>query len=148
MLNSVGLSNPGIKVLLGYSQWKMRTEPFLISFMSVEKNPAERIEELKEFIGVLSWHLYSFRTKIGLQLNFSCPNTSHNLWDLEEEIETALDHVSRLKIPIAVKINALASPRAAANISRHRACDAICVSNSISLGRTARTNPLGKDIRQ
>src|SRR3989344_2132726 len=47
-LNAVGLSNPGLVLLLNAFAWQNRTEPFVISLMSLARTPAGRLEEFKK----------------------------------------------------------------------------------------------------
>ena len=44
MLNSVGLSNPGLGALLATGQWQKRTNPFLLSIMSLADTTQQRLE--------------------------------------------------------------------------------------------------------
>ena len=133
-LNSVGLAGPGAQFLLDTGRWQARTDSFFISFMSVEPTRAGRMEELKTFVALLKHYLPGFRGKVGLQINFSCPNVGLHPEELIAEIAEALDIASVLGIPLVPKINMLVSPRLAAEITSHRFCDALCVSNTLPWG--------------
>jgi hypothetical protein len=130
-VNSVGLSGPGAVALLNTDCWQAREEPFLLSFMSVEKLPEDRLEELSRFVSILKLEQTRFKTKFGLQINFSCPNVGLDPSALTAEIETALDITASLSIPIIPKLNTMVPPAAAVKIGSHHACDAICISNTL-----------------
>ncbi len=131
VLNSVGLSGPGAWALLATGKWQARTEPFFLSFMSVGKFKEDRLEELRDFTALLVENLPRFRAPVGLQLNFSCPNTGHALVELVDEIGEALDVAAVLGIPLMPKLNLLVPVATAKEVSDHPACDALCVSNTI-----------------
>lgn len=133
-LNAVALSGPGAKFLLHQNKWQKFNEPFQISFMAVGQTREERVEELHQFCILLKSELPRFLAPIGLQLNYSCPNTGHEMATLQDEIYVGLDIVEALNIPIVVKINLLMPPPIISKISRHPACWGICVSNSIPFG--------------
>ncbi|MAG11905.1 MAG: hypothetical protein CMI52_03810 [Parcubacteria group bacterium] len=135
-LNSVGLPGPGADALLRTDRWQRRTEPFLISFMSVLKIPEDRIGEFTQFCRLLAEHRNRFRTPFGLQINVSCPNagldTSHLTDEVKEYVCIANQH---LDIPIMIKINATELVAVAKKMSLIDGCDAICVSNTIPWGK-------------
>jgi len=135
MLNAVGLSGPGAEFLFEYESWQERTEPFFISFMSVKDTAEKRTAELQEFVNLFAQHLPSFKAKVGLQINYSCPNIGIDPDSLIFEALTGLNIASNLGIMLMPKFNVLASPRAVKTISNHFACDAICVSNTIPWGK-------------
>jgi dihydroorotate dehydrogenase len=136
-LNSVGLSGPGAIVLFARGYWQRRRKPFFLSFMSIAKTAAERQRELAEFVSLFQSYLPMFRTRVGLQINFSCPNVGieHEERELVEEMQRALWIAATPGVPIVPKINVLFSPDAAKKISEHPACDAICLSNTIPWGK-------------
>jgi dihydroorotate dehydrogenase len=133
-LNAVGLSGPGAAALLNDGRWQARRDSFFISFMSVEKSFEERREELIRFVALLRSYLHRFRGRVGLQINFSCPNTGLNPAHLITEIGQALEIASVLEIPLVPKINLLVPPAVAAEISLNANCDALCVSNTLPWG--------------
>ena len=135
VLNSVGLSGPGAKALLEEGSWQMQIEPFFISFMSVAKEPSERHEELRKFIQLLGEYLPTFRTMVGLQLNYSCPNVGLHTEALLNEVSTGLKIAAGLGIPLVPKFNLLLPVRAALQIAEHPNCDGICISNTIPWGQ-------------
>src|SRR4051794_20119064 len=49
VLNAVGLSGPGLEALLADGRWQARTDPFFLSFMAVEADPAERLAKAGVF---------------------------------------------------------------------------------------------------
>jgi dihydroorotate dehydrogenase len=102
-LNSVGLSNPGCRALLADGRWQARTEPFMLSFMPIGKDRAERFKETQEFVEILSAELPKFKAPVALQVNLSCPNTEHAAASLEEHL-CLLDVLEKLGIPLVPKI--------------------------------------------
>jgi dihydroorotate dehydrogenase len=134
MLNSWGLSGPGAEELLNWGEWQLRTQPFMISFMSTDSSEHTRLRELEAFVNLLYRHLPSFQTKLGLQINLSCPNVGLDPSALVGEALTSLDIASQLDIPLIPKINALVPADVVAEMARHPGCAAICTSNTIPWG--------------
>lgn len=135
MLNSVGLSNPGLAGLLGTGLWQQRTEPFFISLMSLQDHPLRRQTELRLMVDLLEFCRHDFQAPYGLQLNLSCPNTGHDPRDLIREATISLEVASRLNVPLMPKFSIASAPiRAILELEKHPACDAICVSNTIPFG--------------
>lgn len=136
VLNAVGLSGPGTPTLLSNGRWQRRTgDSFFLSFMSVQPTPDERLEELRVFVRLLRTQLGSFSAPVGLEMNFSCPNTALDPSVLIKEVGQALDVAAELDIPLQPKFNALVSAQAVCDIARHEACDAVTMSNTIPWGR-------------
>jgi dihydroorotate dehydrogenase len=133
-LNAVGLSGPGACALFERRHWQARYDRFLISFMSVEKEPAARLKELKIFVRMFQENLPDFHGKVGLQINLSCPNVGLQTEELSGEAKEALDIAGPLGIPLVPKINLLVSPHVAAGIAAHPDCDALCVTNTLPWG--------------
>lgn len=133
-LNAVGLSGPAATRLFETKKWQKRTRPFFISFMAIGRTPAERIEELQRFVHLFQTYRRSFITPIGLQMNYSCPNTGHDTRELIEEVEVGLTEASQLGIPLIPKFNILLSTADAVRIGAHPACDGVCISNTIPWG--------------
>jgi len=111
--------------------WQQRKQPFFLSFMSVEKEKSERLSELRAFVKLFKQHLPQFRAKVGLQINYSCPNVGLNIAKLIDEAKTGLKIAAELGIPIMPKFNVLAPVDAVKQITDEKDCDAICVSNTI-----------------
>ena len=135
VLNAVGLSGPGAKALLADGRWQLRREPFLISFMSVANSAAERLMELKEFIELLKRYKAAFKSRFGLEINFSCPNVGLHLDELMDEVDKALLIASELDVPLVAKFNLLLSSEQAWQIAAHPLCDAIDISNTVPWGQ-------------
>lgn len=135
VLNAVGLSGPGVKTLLKYDRWQRKTKPFLISFMAVCKTKNDRIEETRRFVSLLKEELDFFCSKVGLEINVSCPNTEHNSTELAREAIEYLKIASSLKIPLVVKLNVLISNETVKRIADSGLCDAIDISNTIPWGQ-------------
>lgn len=135
VLNSVGLSGPGAETLFGLDRWQKIQKPFLLSFMAIDTTPKKREEEIRIFTDLLRRALPDFLTSIGLEINISCPNTQHNPNELIKEAVSQLEIASKLKIPLAVKLNVLASPYAVKEICDSGLCDGIECSNTIPWGQ-------------
>ena len=134
-LNAVGLSNPGAESLLAQGKWQKRKDPFFLSFMAISATKEERMKELEEFVELLLLHKNYYRfSHFGLQINMSCPNVGLHPERLVKEAVSVLKAVSILDIPIMLKFNILLPVEAALKISKHSACDALCVSNTIPWG--------------
>lgn len=131
-VNAVGLANCGILQMLGREVWQAKTEPFVISFMSVAPTAEERIIELHRFIMILKDYLPYFNAPFALQINFSCPNAGINPMDLISEVASSLDVAGILGVPIMPKFSiSQMTVESALEISKHEHCDAICMSNTI-----------------
>ncbi|MBI3495342.1 hypothetical protein HY065_01810 [Candidatus Berkelbacteria bacterium] len=141
-LNAVGLSGPGAHKLLELGFWQNWNHgPFFLSFMSVEADAARRLEELQQFIALLVPQLQHFKSPVGLQVNFSCPNVGLDLTHLVGEIHEALEICNQLrqrKIPIIVKLNPMVPRDAVIAIANHKFCDGVAVNNTIPWGSTDR----------
>lgn len=137
VLNSVGLSGPGLPYLLDQGHWQKRTKPFFISFMSVAQTKEDRIKELEHACTMLQKCKHTFMAPFGLQLNVSCPNTGLDPKKLVCEIQNCLDCCTILdgRIPVMIKLNVLANPNELHDITSHKRLNAICVSNTIPFGQ-------------
>mgnify|MGYP001287831682 CR=1 FL=1 len=135
VLNSVGLSGPGAESLFSRGLWQRMTNPFFISFMSVEATKEQRVEEAKRFAEIFASELSSFSTRVGLELNISCPNQEHCPLSLIDDAVDQLQPFSGLDIPKIIKVNALTPIEAVVRIAASGLCDAILVSNTIPWGQ-------------
>jgi dihydroorotate dehydrogenase len=135
VLNSVGLSGVGAENLFARGLWQRMANPFFISFMSVEATKEQRVEEAKSFARVFAREMPSFSTKVGLELNISCPNTAHCSLSLIDDAVDQLQAFSGLGIPVILKVNALTPIEAIVRIAASGLCDAILVSNTIPWGQ-------------
>jgi len=135
ILNSVGLSGPGAWYLLLRRIWQKMKKPFFISFMAVGEDRRRRLHEVEQFCDLLEIELPMFYSRVGVELNISCPNTQLNPTDLVEEAIYQLKPFSGLGIPIILKLNVLTPIEAALKISDSGLCDAISVSNTIPFGQ-------------
>lgn len=133
VLNAVGLTNPGLAALLADGRWQERTEPFLLSFAAVGASTEARLSELRLFAEALSMTLPSFKAPIGLQLNISCPNSGHAQAALDERWQM-LDIAAAIGVPLMPKASIVMPVDQAVALSRHPACDALCVSNTVPWG--------------
>lgn len=131
VLNAVGLTSPGAKALLTYGYWQRMRYPFFTSFAAVSDSVESRLEEYKAFVMLLKPYLRYFLAPVGLEINFVCPNKEHVSMPRVEEIWEALNILSSLNIPLVAKMNILMSHEACLEVQKHKACDAICMSNTI-----------------
>jgi dihydroorotate dehydrogenase len=135
VLNSVGLSGPGIEFLLNDGRWQQMTEPFFISYMSVAPTSQERLDELNQFVDILQKRLPEISAPLALQINFSCPNVGLHLDELNHEVGAALDAAQVLTIPLVPKFNVLLPSEDIIAMSHHHAFDAVCISNTVPWGQ-------------
>lgn len=134
ILNAVGLSGPGAKILLDTGRWQKLIEPFFISFMAVGSSRTERIEETKRFVNLLFGYLDRFVTGVGLQINISCPSTEHGTRELADEAIIFLKIASDLGLPLDLKINTLVRNEIVREVQDSRLCDVLTISNTIPYG--------------
>lgn len=135
MLNAVGLSGPGIQILLNMLRWQRRTEPFWISIMSVANTREERLSEIRELALIIELEKEFFKAPFGLQVNVSCPNTGHDTRELAQEALEVVQIVSEVRVPIMLKFSIDSVPdEVIMELNDHPDCDAICVSNTIKFG--------------
>ena len=132
VLNAVGLSGPGLRFLLDTGEWQKIEKPFFLSFMSTGETSEARLEELRTAVDMLKDELPKFKAKIGLQINFSCPNTGHAQEELVKDIHESLAIASVLNVPLVPKISVLIPPDKAGEIIQDPNCDAIAISNTIA----------------
>lgn len=131
VLNAVGLTSPGVKSLLACGSWQHIRHPFFISFAALSDSVEARLDEYKAFVTILKPQLRYFRAPVGLEINFVCPNKEHVSILTVEEIWEVLNILSALHIPLVAKMNIFMSQEVGLGVQKHRACDAICMSNTI-----------------
>ncbi|MBM3205153.1 hypothetical protein FJZ48_04245 [Candidatus Uhrbacteria bacterium] len=135
MLNSVGLSNPGLGALLDTGEWQKRTAPFLLSIMSLADTSQKRLEELRRMVESIGFAKERFSAPFGLQINLSCPNTGHDPHELIGESASVLEIAASLGVPVMPKYSIASAPiEAVRELNDHPDCDAICVSNTLPFG--------------
>ncbi|MFH1482415.1 MAG: hypothetical protein ABIE46_02770 [Patescibacteria group bacterium] len=136
VLNSVGLSGPGVEKLLQTGCWQEINESFFISFMAVGSTKDERMNELKRFCQLIA-STNNFKAKVGLEINISCPNTQHNPNHLIIEAAEMVNIADAIlkTIPLVIKISVLIDPLTVKQIIAETPCDAIDVSNTIPWGQ-------------
>ena len=142
VLNSVGLSNPGIEVVMG--RWKDKTvaatlSPWMASVMAVSKTKDERVVETAKIFAFLKGQQNDHRARMaqmGLQVNLSCPNAGVHAPDLVEEAREVLDLSEVIGgTPVFCKVSATMLPADAAKIANHERCVGIVSSNTIPWGQ-------------
>lgn len=132
MLNSVGLSNPGIVDLLNTFKWQSLEKPFWISVMTLADTPEARLDEMKRIVIAIELCKAQFKAPFGLQINLSCPNTGHDPSVLMQEVIAILEVASKLGVPLMPKFSIASAPiEAIMKLEQLPHCDAICVSNTI-----------------
>lgn len=134
VLNSVGLSGPGVETLLKTGRWQARTEPFILSFMSVAASKEDRYTELAGFVSTLKDHLPDFNAPIALQINLSCPNVCLDSSELLDEALVLLTIAKQLNIPLMFKLSVATPVAEIRGIAEHPDLDGLCISNTIPYG--------------
>jgi len=134
VLNSVGLSGPGFFDLIGTGKWQRRTEPFLISFMSVSSTPEGRLSELRGFVSFLKPKIQEFQAPFGVEMNFSCPNVGLHSGELSSEVMTALETAAPLQVPLIPNFGPDVSTKIIWDTMLHPSCDAVSISNTLKWG--------------
>jgi dihydroorotate dehydrogenase len=135
-LNAISLSGPGAEKILSSKELQQKTKPFQLSFMSVAEVETEKLREFGEFIKILLREYPRYQTKIGLQLNVTCPNTERNNPQLKEILKM-LDMCEPLVskgIAIILKINVEMPVSNILIIGGHKNCHAISTSNTLNFG--------------
>lgn len=130
-LNAVGLSGPGLQALLDTGLWQAMLEPFSLSVMAVGVSRAERMVEYQEIADVLREHLPHFKSRFCLQVNIVCPNTGHDLEEIMREAMETMNILAGIGVPLMPKLNFLARFEWAEDLSKHKACGGLCISNTI-----------------
>lgn len=135
-VNSVGLSGPPARALFETGDWQARTEPFMLSFMSIRATKGERIDELRQYVAILREFIPEMQAPFALQINFSCPNVGvkHDPRELVGEIEEALRIASVLGVPLVPKVVCTITARQLVEIGELPYCDAVCTTNTLPWG--------------
>lgn len=134
-VNSKGLSNPGIRSLLGRGLWQEMQKPFFISITSLADSKRARVEEYKALAYLIGIHMQDFKSLFGIQVNLSCPNTDHDPHKMIAESAEVLEVLSALNVPLMPKYSIESAPLGAImELNENPNCDAICVSNTIKFG--------------
>lgn len=133
VLNSVGLSNPGIRELIAVNTWLNVGSSYFISIMSLANTKKERLQEIQSIITRLKD--MPTTTSYGLQINLSCPNTKHDPKELLLEASEMIKIAAQLGVPIMIKISVASAPiELLMELNEIQELDAICVSNTIPHG--------------
>ncbi len=116
VLNSVGLSGPGLAALLAQERWQ---GPMIISVMPFDTLEAEAMAYLLQIARI------KIQGPVALQVNVSCPNTEHDV-----NPEDILKKFESVDIPVIAKINSTMPVERAMKWN----VDGICISNSLPYG--------------
>lgn len=135
VLNSVGLSGPGLFDLLDSGRWQARKNPFMISFMSLAPTPAQRVMELRGLVSVLRPRIHEFAAPFGLEINFSCPNVGLDTSSMDVEIMDALEAASPLGVPLVPNFGPDVSIDTLLEVAGHPSCDAVSIANTLKWGK-------------
>jgi dihydroorotate dehydrogenase len=137
-LNAVALSGPGFGLLIETGEWQKKTEPFFISIMSISNTEDDRQIDMWRFYMEIERMIKKYshlQSLLGLQINYSCPNTGHDMNELLEKlVKEVRDHLSifrTLGIPLVPKLNILLPIKEALEIGNDRNCDGLTLSNTI-----------------
>ena len=134
VLNAVGLSGPGARALLDSGMYRKHRAPFALSFMAVGATPQARALEYRTYAKLLDSYKTSFGASFALTLNFTCPNTGHDLSTLANECKDALTIFDKLRIPLIAKFNLLTPMVLLRDVAALPMVDALCMTNSIPWG--------------
>lgn len=134
VVNAVGLSGPGARVLFETGRWQRLAAPFMLSFMAVSQTKDERMEELQEYVRLAKRHLPNFRAPVAQQLNFACPNAGLYPDELGEEIGEALEIAAEMGVPLVPNFNPVVPLKVMLEAASHPHCDALWVGNTIPWG--------------
>ena len=131
-VNAVGLSNFGAEWLLNDPRLHEWPDPFLISFMAVEKTPEERIEkEYRPFIKFVRQYAYKFKSHFGFEINYTCANAGIVGGISREEIKESSGMMASLGVPLVHKLTLLAPMELVKEIAEYPYVDAITIGNAI-----------------
>jgi len=137
VLNVVGLTNVGIKAQLARGAWQKRRRNFFVSFMAVGASLSDKLTEARTFAEELGAHLHEFSAKIGIEVNFSCPNVGAKKRPPEEfiaECHQILDILGELELPLLAKFSVTTEPEVVMKIAENRAVDGITITNTVTFG--------------
>ncbi len=99
LINSMGLPNPGVKAWIRLLEQNPPTFPWIQSIFG---------QSVREYIALIE--LLEPLVKI-FELNFSCPNTEHDLPDIETAIRQIRDITSITDKPVFVKLSPSNTPK-------------------------------------
>lgn len=135
-LNAVSLSGPGADEILSSAELHKKTKPFQLSFMSVADTETERLNEFAGFIKILLREYPKYQTKIGVQLNVTCPNTEHDNPETKEVLKMLdmCDPIVEKNIAVILKISVEMPVKNVLIFGEHRNCHGICTSNTVNFG--------------
>ncbi len=136
VLNAVSLSGPGASIYFERGRVQNLTEPFFLSWMPVSETPTGRLMEAEEFAWLLAKYRPGFKSRFGLFVNISCPNTSHCSGELAAETVTTLRILrdSHPDLPLGVKPDAATPAAVLKEIEKSGCCDLLDVSQSVKWG--------------
>lgn len=136
VLNSVGLSGPGVEELLSKKVWQNMTKPFFISFMSLGNTREEKLAEARAFVEIMKKERFFFKAPFGIQVNVSCPNTEHPTTDMIADALAILQIIYELGVPVDLKIGVADSTLEFLHeVQSSKLCDCITCSNTIRWGQ-------------
>jgi hypothetical protein len=140
VLNAVGLSGPGAGVLGGWQPGVLPAGPKMLSFMSAQAHPGQRLAEFRYFAELLKEHYLPqwqdfLDEGLALQINVSCPNVGIDSSRLLSEVDVLLREAKHLDLPILLKVNATFPLHTVTQIAQHPVCDGIICSNTIPWGK-------------
>ncbi len=134
IVNTVGLTNPGMDALLKKGVWQRRTDPIMLSFMPKGDFSSDMVLQAEEFVRRFQPHLGHFKGPVALHVNFACPNTGIDPATLYGMIGAVLQALRYLGIPLIVNLNALVPVKVLTTVE-HLA-DAFWIANAIPWGST------------
>ncbi len=138
VLNSVGLSGPGIRPLLdrwstyrGFPDTDRRGH--MISVMSVLPDAVDRAVEMREIAAAIRGS--SLPGNVGVQLNVSCPNVGLDPSVLVRDAGGQLEELRGLGRPLFLKVNVLFPVDSVLELASLPFLDGVIVSNTVPWGK-------------
>lgn len=132
MINAVGLSNAGAAFYLRNGYYSRIKNPFFLSFICMAKDTPGREAELSTFCLLLKRYL-PFRAPVALQINCGCPNSGHDLSELQKEICSWVE-IAKAILGIPVVINTNAFMPTEIFLEAARVADGFWIGNTIPYG--------------
>ena len=129
-LNAVGLSNRGLEHYLSKRYWQTLDQPFSLSHYAILGTAAERRQEDRRFVELVRQY-GPFKAPILIQRNWGCPNTSHKITDLLDEIGESHETLAELGYPVFANFGVTTSVKILKWVVRETACGGLWLANTV-----------------
>ena len=131
VLNSVGLSGPGLRGVLAMLKADPPDGPFMLSIMCLSN---EKLAELKTMLAMINEFKETFTVPFTVQLNLACPNTGEDLTEFYELLDDILDLASAMDTKLFLNFNPLVPVDVLVEADKHPACAGFWIGNTIPWG--------------